>query len=310
VGGPLLWPADEPWPYCDGPHEPFGLPPVSVEGVRLGRRVRAAALSRPHADPYYPPFTMEEEADLLRAGVERPWPEGPVAMLPAAQLFLRDVPLLRPPGDADVLQVLWCPFDVHEDGPFPRTILRWRRADEVTSVLRDPPGPAVAQYQSYVPEPCVLHPEPVTEYPNAMELDRGLLERIGEWEARQTGEPVANSYEAANRALGSTGIYWSALSVAPGWKAGGWSHWGLTDPVPQACPACDSVMVPLLTIDSTEWNDNTRGWIPYEDQDRTEPSASCLNPQDPAMIQIGDSETLQLYACPVDPGHPHTARLQ
>ena len=39
VGGPLLWPASEPWPYCDGPHDALGSP-VSLEGVRLGRRIR------------------------------------------------------------------------------------------------------------------------------------------------------------------------------------------------------------------------------------------------------------------------------
>jgi len=28
------------------------------------------------------------------------------------------------------------------------------------------------------------------------------------------------------------------------------------------------------------------------------------------MIQISDGDTLQLYACPVSPSHPHTARVQ
>lgn len=133
---------------------------------------------------------------------------------------------------------------------------------------------------------------------------------MGRWSARQAGEAIANSREAIGYASGSDELYWNALSIALGWKVGGWSRWGLSDPVPQICRACDSVMVPLLTIASTEWDDTSRSWIPYEDQDRTEPSASCLDPADPPMIQIGDNETLQLYACPVSPGHPHTALLQ
>lgn len=309
AGGPLLWPAGEPWPYCDGPHEPVGLAaPTSPEGVRLGRRIRVAALSRPHGNPYHPSFTPEELETLRRIQVGRPWPERPVAMLPVAQLYLRDVPVLRPPGQADVLQVLWCPFD--HGGIFPETVLYWRSAAEVTSVLTCPPEPTAAEYEWYVPEPCVLHPEQVTEYPNALELSDDLLEQVGRWSARQAGQAIADSRDAMDYANGSDEFYWSELSVAPGWKAGGWSHWGRTDPVPEDCPACGAGMVPLLTIDSAEWDDSTRSWIPYEDRDRTEPSASCLDPADPAMIMIGDMDSLQLYACPVSPSHPHTARLQ
>jgi len=309
VGGPPLWPAGEPWPYCDGPHEPDGISvPVSPEDVRLDRRIRAAALSRPHDNPRRPPFMAEELETLERIRAGRPWPEGPVAMVPVAQLYLRDVPLLHPPGQADVLQVLWCPFDY--GGDIPETVLYWRSAAEITSVLADLPEPAAVRQEWFLPEPCLLHPEQVTEYPNPLELSDDLQELVGRWSARQAGVAVADRREAIGYAAGSDELYWNALSIAPGWKAGGWSHWGLTDPVPQICPACDSVMVPLLTIDSTEWDGDTRSWIPYEDQDRTEPSASCLDPVDPAMIQIGDLETLQLYACPLDPGHPHTARLQ
>ncbi|GHD78066.1 hypothetical protein GCM10010317_096810 [Streptomyces mirabilis] len=57
---------------------------------------------------------------MERIEVGRPWPEGPIAMLPVAQLYVRDIPLLRPPGrsEADLLQVLWCPID-HPANPQP-----------------------------------------------------------------------------------------------------------------------------------------------------------------------------------------------
>ncbi|MEV6613235.1 hypothetical protein AB0N31_05015 [Streptomyces sp. NPDC051051] len=32
-------------------------------------------------------------------------------MVPVAQLYVRDIPLLLPPGQADLLQALWCPFE-------------------------------------------------------------------------------------------------------------------------------------------------------------------------------------------------------
>ncbi|RDI54216.1 hypothetical protein [Nocardia mexicana] len=35
VGGPLLWPASEPWPHCSGPHDE-GPGPVVLPGTRIG----------------------------------------------------------------------------------------------------------------------------------------------------------------------------------------------------------------------------------------------------------------------------------
>jgi hypothetical protein len=278
IGGPLLWPAAEPWPYCDGPHEPDGVNPATSPGdVRLQRRIR------------------------------------PVALLPVAQLYTRDVPLLCPPGQADLLQVLWCPFD-HPD-PYPRTALFWRSAAGVTSILTDPPEPAAVANRWYVPEPCTLDPELVTEYPNALELSEDLQELVGRWSAREEEGTALDSValdraDAIDYAIDSAGLYWGELSVAPGWKVGGWGHWGRTDPNPQFCPACGTRMTPLLTIASKEWDDSTRSWIPQEDQAHTEPSAAWPEPTDPAMIEIGDLYTLQLYACPAFPEHPHAALVQ
>jgi hypothetical protein len=97
--GPLLWPAAEPWPYCDGPHVPDGVnPAISPGDVRLKRRIRAAAASRPRSNPWFRRFTPEELAisDRIKAG--RPWPEDPVAMLPVVQLYVRDIPCCARPG--------------------------------------------------------------------------------------------------------------------------------------------------------------------------------------------------------------------
>ncbi|MFI5660020.1 hypothetical protein [Streptomyces sp. NPDC051684] len=95
--------------------------------------------------------------------------------------------------------------------------------------------------------------------------------------------------------------YLNDRSYAPGSKAGGWPAWGLTDPEPVPCSACGARMTPLLTLASTEWTDESASWTPLEDHG-TSPT--------PAMLQVADAATLQLYACPTDPNHPHQARVQ
>jgi hypothetical protein len=128
VGGPLLWPASEPWPHCHGPHTPDGLGPLilvsladamplaeprpmpvamSLADARLKRRIKAANQGRK--------LTTQEREALRRIVEGIPMPDGPIAMLPVAQLYVRDVPGLRPPAGADLVQVLWCPFDHDSD---------------------------------------------------------------------------------------------------------------------------------------------------------------------------------------------------
>jgi hypothetical protein len=102
-----------------------------------------------------------------------------------------------------------------------------------------------------------------------MDLSQDLQELVEQWCRRQApgarrqaeGTGPGSAYAADPKMF-----YWDELSVAPGWKVGGWPTWGLTDPIPLSCPDCGTLMVPLLTIASTEWDRNSRGWIPIEDQ--------------------------------------------
>lgn len=300
AGGPLLWPAGEAWPRCDGPHAAPGvLPPRSLADVRLLRKIRAATWGQPGAEAQVTP-AERTVLDSIKAGV--PVPAAPVAMLPVAQLYTRDVPGLRPAGNADLLQVLWCPFD-HPDQGMPRTALYWRAAASVTGVLMTPPEPEAVQYDGYVPEPCLIDPEQVTEYPAPAELGRDLAAELRQWTAgRDAGAGPRGSGEA---------FYAAQLSVAPGWKAGGWAPWSFTDPWPQLCPECGAIMEPLLTIASVEWDPARLSWIPYQDQAAAAHSGySYLDPARPTMVTIGDNHSLQVYACPVAPEHPHTQLMQ
>nr|WP_119611492.1 hypothetical protein [Streptomyces acidiscabies] len=220
------------------------------------------------------------------------WHEGPVSpMIPVAQLYVRDVPQLRPPGKTDLLQILWCPSEEHPPDHKPPTYLFWRTAADVTQILTAPPQPSEPTTW-YVPQPCVLAPEQVTEYPHFLDLTEELRQQV------MAVVDVDESYES-----GPDGFYRNELSTAPGWKIGGWPQWGLTDPISRFCIHCGTRMTPLLTIASDEWHPDNRTWIPYEDQSLGDADS---NPPDVTVI---DANHLQLYVCPEHPTH-HTDLVQ
>ncbi|GAA2294798.1 hypothetical protein GCM10010234_40540 [Streptomyces hawaiiensis] len=314
VGGPLLWPSEEPWPHCDNAHlhvdTGFRRSPTEV---RLERRLQ----SRWRPDDRPPELTPEEEelkernaawlAERLDAGP--PWPaECTVPMLPVAQLFLRDIPLLRPPGQADLLQVLWCPYE-HEPHYKPSTALFWRSAAEVDDILATPPEPYEADYPGYVPEPCVLAPEAITEYPNSLDLSPELQRMLEDWNRWQAaGADVDSSYAEYPR-----DFYSLHLGDAPGWKVGGWPPWGRTDPNPRYCSVCEVRTVPLLTIASWEWDGGEgRSWAPQEDQAAALAGSHCAGqaPSQPTGVEVGSTDNMQIYVCPASPEHPHTDLIQ
>ncbi|MFI8423686.1 hypothetical protein [Streptomyces sp. NPDC085479] len=298
VGGPLLWPSDEEWPTCTQEHHHWESP-VSLDDVRRRRALLEAAWLRPRG-PRGNLLTPEQSAylDELQAG--HPPRTEPNALLPVAQLCLRDVPGLTGAQGADLLQVLWCPL--HHDGEaLPAARLVWRNAASVGKLLTDPPEPAdVEHYGHSVPEPCVLHPEVVTEYPAPHELPEELADRLHDW-----GEEQKENLED-----GPGGAYYQyELSVAPGWKIGGWGPWSFRDPSPMYCPSCETEYRPLLTVSSGEWDGGSGSWIPLED--RVPPERTGLrSPFDPPMVQIGRGYNMQIYICPTSFEHPHLEVMQ
>lgn len=282
VGGPLLWPADEPWPVCPDHGEPWQRGRVPEE-IRQRRRILAEAWARPRAAGA-DLLTPQEREAVDRATQDRRIPiEGPSPLIPVAQLYARDVPDLPRPAGADVLQVLWCPFD-HVGDYLPRTELRWRTAADVTKPLAEPPQPPVVGNDDFLPEACVLHPEPVTEYPAPHELPEELADRIHAWE---DGRDV---------------LYQFDLGVAPGCKVGGHAPWSFSDPVPMSCAECGGELRPLLTIDGSEWDGGTGSWRPVEDADTDAAHDTHLT--------IGRGYCLQLYVCATSYDHPHRQNMQ
>jgi hypothetical protein len=295
IGGPLLWPADEPWPTCPEHTGPWhrGLVPADV---RLRRRILAEAWARPRAEGAEL-LTREERVIVDRATEPaRISQDGPVPMVPVAQLYASDVPGLPCPDGTDLLHVLWCPFD-HDPDYLPRTELRWHTAADVTTPLEQPPQPSVIGSGNYLPEPCVLHPEPVTEFPAPHELPEDLAERINAWEEQNEDEEddadVCYQYD---------------LSVAPGNKVGGHAPWSFSDPFPMACPECGSDVRPLLTVDGVEWDGGSGSWRPLQDADYT--GHHTDGPACATYLNIGRGYCMQVYVCTASYDHPHLQNMQ
>jgi hypothetical protein len=293
VGGPLLWPSDEPWPVCQKPHPPgWKYEPASPAAIRLHRRLFQQGRDRggyPNAS-----FLSEEDQAQLSAAADadaRRDHDDPTPMIPILQLYLRDAHgVVSAPGGADLLQILWCPFD-HEPQYLPAAAIRWRRSTDVTDPLSVQPEPTLIGRQYYLPTMCVLHPEPVTEYPAAHMLPDELWERI----------------EAHKEAWEDAGVWYYEfdLAVAPGWKIGGWGPWSQTDPVPMVCPECGSEEQPLLYADSSEWDGGTGSWIPLEDREPDAWPHDWPNAGDQVQISIGRDIGMQIYTCPTSYDHPH-----
>jgi hypothetical protein len=281
IGGPLLWPADEPWPMCTEEHEPSEFM-TRPDDERRKRRIRDAARGRS--------YTPEERAELqaieTESGEPTTPPEGPMPFMGFAQLYARDVPDLVPPPDADVLQVLWCPWDHDKEHYCPTLLLRWRKAADVADVIDPQPEPEFMEYGNYLPNPCVLHPEQVVEYQYIDFLPPGLQTRLREWE-----EETGNDYQFE-------------LSIASGTKVGGWSSWHLTDPYPMVCE-CGADMELLLRIDGFEW-DSDQSWRPLEEDRFDDPYLFSQ----PTGIIIGRGYGLWVFTCPVSYDHPHRLSMQ
>ncbi|MFC3578470.1 hypothetical protein ACFOZ0_35460 [Streptomyces yaanensis] len=258
--------------------------------VRLRRRILAEAWSRNPA-PGQRPGPTDEEGEVLRSlkrGRHAPWLEDtdPIPMLAVAQLYRRDVPDLGGPADQDLLQMLWCPFDAHEGRHEPAVELRWRRSAEVVDVLTDQPEPEVVGSEGYVPAACVLDPEQVVEHQELRLLPEELRERIDAWE----GDEDDLDEDAV--------LYQSDLSIAPGWKAGGYASWHATDPAPMLCD-CGREMDLLLTVASKEWDSGSRSWIPLEDR----ATADAMDANIPTQVTVGRWGSMNVFVCPADPSH-------
>ncbi|MBW5485104.1 hypothetical protein [Streptomyces bambusae] len=326
VAGPFLWPAGEPWPVCTAVH-PKGTGHLLAD-VRRERRILEEARGREYTED------ERRTLDAIAPGRHAPGlqDEDPIPMLAVAQLYARDVPDLAGPEGCDLLQVFWCPFEVHGPDRTIDVVLTWRRAQDVVGeTLAGQPEPLVVGRAECVPNTCVLHPEQVVEHEYLGLLGEDLQEEIADWEERLLDEDedededgdgddaydsspapsyaTEEEYEAAMAAARAQEEYevdyMGDLSIAPGWKAGGFASWHLTDPAPVDCTSCGTPMSPLLTVDKGECDGGSESWLPVEDR------ASAADPavKDPVGVYLGRG-LMRVHTCPADPSHPHRLSFQ
>ncbi|WP_346771957.1 hypothetical protein [Streptomyces sp. JH34] len=332
MAGPLLWPADEPWPVCTAVHRK-GTGHL-LSDVRQRRRIQEAARGRQ--------YTAEEQRLIHGMTEGNHVPElqddAPLPMLAVAQLYAREIPDLVGPEDHDLLQVFWCPFEVHGADRTIDVVLKWRRSPDVGAVLIPQPEPPVVGREECVPNMCVVHPERVVEHEYLGLLEEELQEEIDEWEEERLDEDDEDEYSSAPPASYATYEeyaeamaaaeaaepeeyaeamaaaeaaepeeinYMSDLSIAPGWKVGGFASWHLTDPAPVDCEVCGAAMPPLLTVDMWECDGASRSWLPIEDRD----SGSDAHATNPTDVYLGRG-LMRIHTCPPGPAHPHRLSFQ
>lgn len=294
VGGPLLWPVDEPWPEYESRYRSH-RPLTTLSDIRTLRAVLTQVWSRPRV-PEQSAMTEAERdiVDRIHAGhAQELLPPGPLPLIPLAQLYARDVPGFSFPEGTDLLQVLWSPSDGIE-GCSDAVQLRWRLSSDIREVLSTSPEPAYVENSELVPDPCLLRPEQVTEFPPNHLLDEELLERVLAWSEQTWSE-------------GRLVNYGDNLSVAPGWKLGGWpAHFTFREPAESDelhCGVCGGPVQALLTVASSEWDAATGSWRPAGEGTHEPAEHPYRSTREPTMITIGRGYTLQFYSCLSTPSH-------
>ncbi|MGI5455448.1 hypothetical protein ACQEWB_20175 [Streptomyces sp. CA-249302] len=292
VGGPLLWPADEPWLVCAASHRKSRG--ELLENVRQRRRVLEAAWTRLGSDGR-PIGPTDEERDELNALNKRGnyapelGDDEQIPMLPVLQIFQRDIPGLNFPDGSDLLQILWCPFDAHGAEKEIDVRLVWRNSASIHEPLPVAPQLKVVGRAGYVPEPCLVDPEEILEYQAFELLPEDLQESLEEWEDWEDEDAPHYQYD---------------LSVAPGWKAGGFASWHLTGPREMLCD-CGAPMRLLVTVDSKEWDNGSLSWRPVEDAGN-----SAYGLSKPTQVVVGRAGSLRFFVCTLDASHPHKTSEQ
>ena len=150
-----------------------------------------------------------------------------------------------------------------------------------------------------MPESCVLHPEQVVKYPYVDLLPEGLREWICAWEGDEDERDEIDEIEE------DSVTYRTDLSIAPGWKAGGFASWHATDPASVVC-GCGREVELLLTVASQEWDNGCRTWIPVEDL----PTADAMDAGRPTQVTVGRGGDMNFFVCPADAAHPHRLFFQ
>ena len=209
-----LYPRDRGRDWVDpGAARTVPAAPSKLEAAvsELGEQARQAVLLHPR-------FSEEPAQDGSKLGGTFLWPANEDWPMCADHPSLRLAPLLQLRADefpeiefrsgTDLLQVLWCPRE--HDRCWAKPVLVWRKSFSSKEALTAMPADAGA-YPRYVPLPCRLFPERVTDLPDRDQVD-ALLKRLDDGKARTRELPeLADLY----------GEYFPR----GGFKIGGYANW-------------------------------------------------------------------------------------
>lgn len=244
IGGPLLWPADEPWPHC----------PDTARNETARNETAPGVI-----------HTLAAELEAAHPR-DKPMPLGGVA-----QFFRRDFPKLPFPDGTDLLQVLFCP-DPHNSPDYwgPGVQVVWRDSAGVTVLLESPPAPFQSDYYEYLPvQSCSFAPCEFVDHPHPSELPAELNAMLPF--TNEHGDFVDDEAEAA----------WSP--VVTGSKLGGLNFWwtSRSQDFPLTCSDCGSGLELLLALETLESQDD---YCPCDQPDAGpgwELAGSSVNVPDP-----------------------------
>jgi hypothetical protein len=280
MGGLFFWPRSVPWPVCHArdAEDLFDLSrPEKLDELKvfLGHAYELQQLSGFGAGSAREPVRnwisrqLDEVHELARRG--RHGHSQPY--LPLLQLRREEFSTLPYPADADLFQLLWCPY-VHFEGPPnepPGFLAFWRREADITDpLLVEPPKPDGIELFE-----CRFHAEYITEFPVSASFEAHFREDLDRWHE------------------GGATIYDEMLSAAPGVKLFGYPRW-VGEAATPFC-ICGRMMKILVTIDMDEFGGrggSVSRWRPVE-----EPA-----PDGSHGFSIGDPGALYLFHCPICPG--------
>jgi hypothetical protein len=242
------------------------------------------------------------------------WPKGEawptpsdtdlVRLVPVLQLRKEDAPELGFPGGTDLFQLLWDPR-INESTFGPTPYAYWRKRADISDPIDVVPNPSngIQVEDDNLPQPCIIHPERVTEYPDVFDVSDDMPELMAKLDAspelRQVAELDPEIFEEPNV------VYQYLLSTCPGTKVCGYPEWKQS-PQPQTCD-CGGKMEYILTISYDEWDGGTwRRWLPIEEQERYINSSDVES----SHLRTLFDANLNVFICRECPGWPIKGILQ
>jgi hypothetical protein len=210
-------------------------------------------------------------------------------MVSVAQLYEQHIPEIPYPVGSDLLQVFWCPNDhfiEYADSSYEGPAVKILWGDSTVglggyqSALAETADPLM---DSYMVRPCRVAPERVAEFPDVEELPVDLRSQLENLDQRE-------------------GLrYQYALSVARGWKVGGWASWHSTDLLDLSCPDCGGPVTLLLKVDSNEWDGGSERWRPVEDWGIADEELEVAYA--PTKVEVARAGELRIFCCLSDVHH-------